>query len=371
MISVKELAAPLLAIQSNADHPATSDDNTGRTPGDSPLLAPAIPARLKKQKGKKGKKSPYQSRYRPFKYQFLMGSGDEAQEAKAKGKKGRKWGDAGAYEADSANEILDFSSAPESTYVPTNIDAFVSSNRNDFDLESDGEETPTNRGWRIFSNFIGGKVLTKEDLKEPLEQMHQFLLAKNVANEVSLHVCESVEKSVIGQKTGNFESTKNSVRKAINDSLTRILTPTKPTDLLHEIAQISKTEKRPYTISFVGVNGVGKSTNLSKIAFKLLNNGNSVLIAACDTFRSGAVEQLRKHVVNLRQWVERKENGVKIELFERGYGKDAADVAANAVKFALAEGFDVVLIDTAGRRHNDQALMGSLTKVHIPYSVCD
>jgi signal recognition particle GTPase len=69
--------------------------------------------------------------------------------------------------------------------------------------------------------------------------------------------------------------------------------------------------------------------------------------------------------------VERKENGVKIELFERGYGKDAADVAANAVKFALAEGFDVVLIDTAGRRHNDQALMGSLTKVHIPYSVCD
>jgi hypothetical protein len=187
MISVKELAAPLLAIQSNADHPATSDDNTGRTPGDSPLLAPAIPARLKKQKGKKGKKSPYQSRYRPFKYQFLMGSGDEAREAKAKGKRGRKWGDAGAYEADSANEILDFSSAPESTYVPTNIDAFVSSNRNDFDLESDGEETPTNRGWRIFSNFIGGKVLTKEDLKEPLERMHQFLLAKNVANEVSLH----------------------------------------------------------------------------------------------------------------------------------------------------------------------------------------
>lgn len=200
--------------------------------------------------------------------------------------------------------------------------------------------------------------------------MHQFLLAKNVANEVSLHICESVEKSLIGQKTGNFESTKNSVRKAINDSLTRILTPTKPTDLLHEIAQVTKTHKRPYTISFVGVNGVGKSTNLSKIAFKLLNNGNSVLIAACDTFRSGAVEQLRKHVVNLRQWVERQEkNGVKIELFERGYGKDAADVAANAVKFALAEGFDVVLIDTAGRRHNDQALMGSLTKVHIPWSL--
>lgn len=112
---------------------------------------------------------------------------------------------------------------------------------------------------------------------------------------------------------------------------------------------------------------MGKSTNLSKIAFKLLNNGYSILIAACDTFRSGAVEQLRKHVVNLNQWVERngKGKGIKIELFERGYGKDAADVAAHAVKFADAEGFDIVLIDTAGRRHNDQALMGSLGKVFI------
>jgi signal recognition particle receptor subunit alpha len=163
--------------------------------------------------------------------------------------------------------------------------------------------------------------------------------------------------------------TKNSVRKAINESLTRILTPTKTTDLLHEIAQVRKREKRPYTLSFVGVNGVGKSTNLSKIAFKLLNNGNSILIAACDTFRSGAVEQLRKHVVNLGQWVERngRDKGVKIELFERGYGKDAAEVAAHAVKFADAGGFDVVLIDTAGRRHNDQALMGSLGKVPSPF----
>ena len=127
-----------------------------------------------------------------------------------------------------------------------------------------------------------------------------------------------------------------------------------------------RKQKRPYTISFVGVNGVGKSTNLSKIAFKLLVNGHSILIAACDTFRSGAVEQLRKHVVNLNQWVERNgqgKGGVKIQLFERGYGKDAADVAAQAVKFADTEGFDVVLIDTAGRRHNDQALMGSLGKV--------
>jgi len=62
------------------------------------------------------------------------------------------------------------------------------------------------RGWGIFSNIVGGKILTKDDLKEPLEQMHQFLLAKNIANEVSVHLCESVENSLVGQKTGNFQS---------------------------------------------------------------------------------------------------------------------------------------------------------------------
>ena len=244
--------------------------------------------------------------------------------AKTKGKKARKWGEDGVYEAD-GNDILDFSSAPESAAPPppVNIDTLIGSSQSSkFEIDDDNDdidnasETKSNRGWGIFSNFVGGKVLTKDDLKDPLEQMHQFLLAKNVASEVSIHLCESVEKSLVGQKTGNFQSsssksikltvgTKNSVRKAIDDSLTRILTPTNSTDLLHEISTVRKREKRPYTISFVGVNGVGKSTNLSKIAFKLLNNGNSILIAACDTFRSGAVEQLRKHVVNLNQWVER------------------------------------------------------------------
>ena len=101
--------------------------------------------------------------------------------------------------------------------------------------------------------------------------------------------------------------------------------------------------------------------------FKLLNNGNSVLIAACDTFRSGAIEQLWRHVLNLSPWVERtgKNEGVKIELFQSGYRKDAADVAPHVVKFANTEGFDVVLIDTAGRRHNDKALMGSPRKVAL------
>jgi signal recognition particle receptor subunit alpha len=91
-----------------------------------------------------------------------------------------------------------------------NIDSLVGTSN--FDLDDDDDEdaqpqqTLSTRGWGIFSNFVGGKVLTKDDLKEPLEQMHQFLLAKNVASEISVQICESVERSLVGQKTGNFQS---------------------------------------------------------------------------------------------------------------------------------------------------------------------
>jgi signal recognition particle receptor subunit alpha len=142
-------------------------------------------------------------------------------------------------------------------------------------------------------------------------------------------------------------------------ALRKMLTPTTPLDLLREIQAVQG--KRPYVISIVGVNGVGKSTNLSKICFFLLQNHYRVLIAAGDTFRSGAVEQLRVHVKNLRELTERQQAG-HVDIYERGYGKDAATIARDAVTFAGANGFDVVLIDTAGRRHNDQRLMSSLEK---------
>lgn len=109
------------------------------------------------------------------------------------------------------------------------------------------------------------------------------------------------------------------------------------------------------------MNGVGKSTNLSKLAFFLLQNRYNLLIAACDTFRSGAVEQLRVHARNLKELSQRESLG-KVELYEKGYGKDAANIAKDAVSYAASQHFDVVLIDTAGRRHNDARLMSSLEK---------
>jgi signal recognition particle receptor subunit alpha len=150
-------------------------------------------------------------------------------------------------------------------------------------------------------------------------------------------------------------------------SLTKMLTPTSSMDLLREIDAVtappvtSLRSRRPYVISIVGVNGVGKSTNLSKICFFLLQNKYKVLIAAGDTFRSGAVEQLAVHVRNLKELTAR-EGGGEVDIYQKGYGKDAAAVAKDAVAHAAQTGYDVVLIDTAGRRHNDQRLMSSLEK---------
>ncbi|KAL4818324.1 signal recognition particle, alpha subunit, N-terminal-domain-containing protein [Aspergillus spinulosporus] len=217
----------------------------------------------------------------------------------------------------------------------------------------------------LLRNIVGGKILTEADLEKPLKVMEDHLLKKNVAREAAVRLCDGVKQELIGKKTGNFQSVDAALKSAMESSLRKILTPTSSLDLLHEIDTFTKTNKqgtsRPYVISIVGVNGVGKSTNLGKICYFLLQNNYRILIAACDTFRSGAVEQLRVHARNLKE-LSARENVGAVELYEKGYGKDAANVAKDAVEYGAANNFDVVLIDTAGRRHNDQRLMSSLEK---------
>ncbi|KAJ9477481.1 Signal recognition particle receptor subunit alpha-like protein [Pseudozyma hubeiensis] len=242
-------------------------------------------------------------------------------------------------------------------------------------------------GASFFSRLTGAKTLTKEDLAPALSAMASHLQSKNVAADVAQRLCDSVERNLVGKNLGSFGSVKVEVKKALEEAITRILTPKSSTDILLEIATkrqrsaaasslalaTSAKDKElaskpdPYSICFVGVNGVGKSTNLAKVCFWLLQNRLRVLIAACDTFRAGAVEQLRVHVRNLGQLrvdgVALEEQKGRIELYERGYGKDAAGIAKDALSYAKAEGFDVVLIDTAGRMQDNEPLMRALAKL--------
>ena len=211
-----------------------------------------------------------------------------------------------------------------------------------------------------FANFVGGKILTNADLQGPLQSMQDHLIQRNVARDAAEHLCASVERDLVNTKTANFTSFDTTVRASMDSALGRILTPASGSslDLLRAVQSVQG--KRPYVLSVVGVNGVGKSTTLAKLAFLLLHNNLRVLVAAADTFRSGAVEQLRVHVTRLQQLTAQQQDLGEIDLFEKGYGKDAASIAKEAVKTAADGGYDVVLVDTAGRRHNDQRLMSSL-----------
>ncbi|KAI0282196.1 P-loop containing nucleoside triphosphate hydrolase protein [Russula aff. rugulosa BPL654] len=223
----------------------------------------------------------------------------------------------------------------------------------------------------LFARFTGSKVLSEADLNPVLEGMKQHLMKKNVAKEIAEKVCEGVGESLVGKKVGGFQTTNAAVRQALSNSITHILTPKTSTDMLLSIREklsspLTSTQRRmPYSITFVGVNGVGKSTNLSKVCFWLIQNGFRVLIAACDTFRSGAVEQLRVHVRNLGMLGVNGAGDSKgrVELYERGYGKDAAGIAKEAITYGRDNDFDIVLIDTAGRMQDNEPLMRALAKL--------
>ncbi|KAF9941664.1 hypothetical protein BGZ65_002274 [Modicella reniformis] len=210
----------------------------------------------------------------------------------------------------------------------------------------------------FFKSMTGQKELTDENLEPVMNKMKEHLVNKNVAANIAQHLCDSIAKGLVGQTLGSFKSIQSHVKQSMELALKRILTPKTSVDLLRDIAQ-AQAEKRPYTIVFIGVNGVGKSTNLSKTAFWLLQNNLKILIAACDTFRSGAVEQLRVHVRNLKAL----EQNAVVDLYEKGYGKDSAAIAKEAISSAKITGHDVVLIDTAGRMQDNDPLMRALAKL--------
>jgi fused signal recognition particle receptor len=118
------------------------------------------------------------------------------------------------------------------------------------------------------------------------------------------------------------------------------------------ISEIKKKKSKPYIVSFIGVNGSGKTTSMAKIANLLLKNNLSVVFAASDTFRAAAIQQLEEHA-----------NKLGIKMIKHDYESDPAAVAFDAIKHAEAKGIDVVLIDTAGRLHSNDNLMNELKKL--------
>jgi signal recognition particle receptor subunit alpha len=203
----------------------------------------------------------------------------------------------------------------------------------------------------LANRITGNAVITEETLIDVKKAMISQLVKKNVARDVADVILDSVSQSVMGQSLSTFEKVSTVVNTSLEESLGRILTPKQELDLVRNV-QESKKKGKPYVIVFVGINGVGKSTSLAKVCYHLLQKSFRPLIAACDTFRSGAVEQLKVHAECLG-----------VDVYEQGYASDSSKVAQSAISFATREGHDVVLVDTAGRMQNNKPHMVALSAV--------
>jgi len=196
------------------------------------------------------------------------------------------------------------------------------------------------------ATLSGETVLDEKDLSKSLEELEMALLESDTALTVVEELSSTVKANLLGKrvKRGN---TAEVVKDALKDALLKILS----TNNLDFDAFVESGEK-PLNITFVGVNGTGKTTTIAKVAKRLLNAGHSVVIASADTYRAGAAEQIEEHASRL---------GVKV--IKHQYGADPAAVVYDAVKYAKANRRDVVLADTAGRMHTSVNLMEQLKKI--------
>ncbi|CAF4857024.1 signal recognition particle receptor subunit alpha homolog [Pieris napi] len=245
-------------------------------------------------------------------------------------------------------------------------DLEVESDDSSSEEEEQGKPSPKKTGgmFSIFKGLVGSKALNEETMRPVLDKMRDHLIGKNVAADIANKLCDSVATKLDGKVLGTFDSVAKTIKATLTESLMQILSPKRRVDILRDCLH-AKQQGSPYVMSFCGVNGVGKSTNLAKICFWLIENDLSVLIAACDTFRAGAVEQLRTHMRRLLALHPPSAHNDRcmVHLYEKGYGKDAAGIAAEAIKYAADAKIDVVLIDTAGRMQDNEPLMRALAKL--------
>ncbi|MCD6524761.1 MAG: signal recognition particle-docking protein FtsY [Thermococcus sp.] len=200
----------------------------------------------------------------------------------------------------------------------------------------------------LFERLLQVEIKEK-DVERALDDLEIELLEADVALEVVDELRENIKKKLVGKKVKIGTNKAKIIEEAVKEAVLEVLTPPRKIDLLEEIQ--AKKEK-PYVIVFVGFNGSGKTTTIAKLAHWLKKNGLSVVIAASDTFRAGAIEQVEEHA---------KRVGVKV--IKHDYGADPAAVAYDAIQHAKARGIDVVLVDTAGRNELNRNLMDEMKKI--------
>lgn len=192
------------------------------------------------------------------------------------------------------------------------------------------------------SRALAGKSKVDDEVLDNLEDV---LISSDVGVDTTLKIIKRIEERVARDKYVSTAELNGILRSEIEALLTESGT-------IDGDSFVLPTESKPYVIMVVGVNGVGKTTTIGKLAYQFKEAGHKVVIGAADTFRAAAIDQLSV-------WAER----VDVPMIKQKMGADPASVAYDTVASAVAQDADVVLIDTAGRLHNKVGLMNELTKI--------
>lgn len=218
------------------------------------------------------------------------------------------------------------------------FDFFKGKKENKENLEKGLEKTKTG-----FLEKLGKAIIGKSTIDdEVLDNLEEVLLTADVGIETTAKIVDNIQLRVARDK---YVSTQE-LNTILKEEIYNIFAEKKP------IESAIETSQKPYVIMVVGVNGVGKTTTIGKLAYKFKSAGKSVILGAADTFRAAAVEQL-----NI--WATR----IDVAIVKQQQGADPSAVAFDTVQSAVANNKDIAIIDTAGRLHNKIGLMNELTKI--------
>ncbi len=218
------------------------------------------------------------------------------------------------------------------------------------DIETEAGKVSIELGGGIVEH--GGRVIKEgKVLDELLEELEWMLLESDISSEAVTSVLNALRKSLVGSRLRRGAELAKVLEAALKRALRNLLSAGY-WDFDASVQSFLDQGDAPVVVMLVGVNGTGKTTTAAKIAHRLQSNGHSVIAAAGDTFRAGAIQQLESHCENL---------GIRCISSQRG--GDAAAIARDAIESAKAKNIDVVLVDTAGRMQNKTNLMKELEKV--------
>ena len=209
------------------------------------------------------------------------------------------------------------------------------------------------KGLKSFVTKLKTVELSEKNINSSLQEFEIFLLKNNVSTAAAREIIQKAKSKILGTRVNRFSNIDALVSGPVKEAVSETMCPSKTIDLVSELeVRKSKQNFNPMVILFLGINGTGKTTAIAKLGYLLSNSGFRLVIAAADTFRAAAQEQIKEHADRL-----------KIKCIEGSYGGDPGAVVFDAIAHAKARSLHAVLIDTAGRMTINHDLIAEMQKI--------